>query len=106
MVTADVALLIKVQPTLLEAESTQRTSGPVGGTAEMTCAAKGFPEPKIYWSREDRKPLPSGKDEEEAGTFVIDNIREEDRGEWQTRLSRRTPGKIHVGRYCLMITQT
>ena len=79
MITADVALQVKLPPTMVDT-TPNRVQVVVDTKAEMTCEAKGFPKPDISWTREDKLPLPSGKDEETADVFAIDNVRMEDRG--------------------------
>ena len=53
-----------------------------GETATLSCKAKGVPSPKISWTREDRRLLPSGREEENnTQRLTIYKTKMEDRGE-------------------------
>ncbi|XP_066989361.1 lachesin-like isoform X1 [Macrobrachium rosenbergii] len=50
-------LEVTVPPTIDDKRSSTDVMVPEGSTAALFCRAKGYPRPKIIWTREDQKPI-------------------------------------------------
>lgn len=50
-------LEIVVPPDIIDDESSGDIMVPEGGTVELTCKARGYPDPEITWKREDRQEI-------------------------------------------------
>ncbi|BES88594.1 Immunoglobulin V-set domain [Nesidiocoris tenuis] len=50
-------LEVVVPPDIIDGESSGDIMVPEGGTVELTCNARGYPDPEISWKREDRQDI-------------------------------------------------
>lgn len=50
-------LNVVVPPDIVSSESTGDLTIPEGGSGELRCSARGYPEPTIQWRREDGRKI-------------------------------------------------
>jgi len=78
-ITADVSLLVRIPPVIAD-NSTRSTVASEGQQVKLQCYASGFPQPRIYWRRENNAILPTGGSIFRGNVLVIPNVRREYRG--------------------------
>lgn len=72
--------MIRRPPKIVEKIQVEPSPAILGGTAQLTCTAEGYPKPSISWRRDHNVRLPTGEREVKGSVLRISAIQRQDRG--------------------------
>ncbi|XP_055707333.1 lachesin-like [Phlebotomus papatasi] len=77
--SATVELRVRIPPEITD-NSTNSVIAIEGESVELKCFAMGYPQPRIFWRREDNAVLPTEERFHHGNVLKISSVRKEDRG--------------------------
>lgn len=78
--TKDGKMVVLIPPSVIKSATTNAMTRHQGESANLTCAADGYPKPNITWVRVNGGLLPNGKLRQQGSMLYIKSVGTQDRG--------------------------